>query len=74
MANWARDDEQIDMGLSETGWDSEMVNYPHVFELDGRTHMLYQGNGMGATASAQPYWRPRRHGDRHELDQTREDI
>ena len=48
MANWARDDEQIDMGFSETGWDSEMVNYPHVFELDGRTHMLYQGNGMGA--------------------------
>lgn len=63
MANWARDDEQIDMGLSETGWDSEMVNYPHVFELDGRTHMLYQGNGMGrdgfglAVLASEAAWR-----------------
>ena len=24
-----------------------MVNYPHLFELDGETYMLYQGNGMG---------------------------
>jgi sucrose-6-phosphate hydrolase SacC (GH32 family) len=47
MVNWHRDDALIDISLSETGWDSEMVNYPHVFELDGVTHMLYQGNGMG---------------------------
>jgi len=47
MVNWRRDDDQVDMGPSETGWDSEMVSYPHVFELDGATYMLYQGNGMG---------------------------
>ena len=45
--NWHRNDDLVDIGLSETGWDSEMVNYPHVFELDGKTYMLYQGNGMG---------------------------
>ncbi len=47
MVNWQRDDSQIDISLSETGWDSEMINYPHVFVLDGVTQMLYQGNGMG---------------------------
>ncbi len=47
--NWQRDDDRIDIRLSETGWDSEMINYPHVFELDGSTYMLYQGNGMGRT-------------------------
>ncbi len=49
MVNWQRKDEVVDISLSETGWDSEMVNYPHVFELDGATYMLYQGNGMGRT-------------------------
>lgn len=47
MLDWRRDDDLVDIGLSETGWDSEMVNYPHLFELDGATYMLYQGNGMG---------------------------
>jgi len=47
MVIWQRNDELVDIQLSKTGWDSEMVNYPHVFELDGATYMLYQGNGMG---------------------------
>ncbi|MEW6562857.1 MAG: glycosylase [Pseudomonadota bacterium] len=47
MLNWVRNDDQVNIALSEEGWDSEMVNYPHVFELDGTTYMLYQGNGMG---------------------------
>jgi len=47
MYNWQRNDKLVDIQLSDSGWDSEMVNYPHVFELDGATYMLYQGNGMG---------------------------
>jgi predicted GH43/DUF377 family glycosyl hydrolase len=47
MLDWRRDDDAIDISISETGWDSEMVNYPNVFELNGATYMLYQGNGMG---------------------------
>lgn len=47
MLTWQRNDALLDIGLSDSGWDSEMVNYPHVFELDGATYMLYQGNGMG---------------------------
>jgi len=49
MVHWQRHDEMAGMEVSETGWDSEMVNYPHVFTLDGETYMLYQGNGMGRT-------------------------
>ena len=49
MYNWNRHDELAGMDVSVSGWDSEMVNYPHVFSLDGETYMLYQGNGMGQT-------------------------
>lgn len=49
MINWRRNDDLVSISPSETGWDSEMVNYPHVFELDGSTYMFYQGNGMGRT-------------------------
>jgi len=47
MINWYRQDELAGMSVSASGWDSEMVNYPHVFMLDGVTYMLYQGNEMG---------------------------
>lgn len=47
MVTWHRRDELAGLTTSESGWDSEMVSYPHVFVLDGQTFMLYQGNGMG---------------------------
>lgn len=49
LVNWERDDTQVDLDISETGWDSEMVAYPTVFELDGSVYMLYAGNGNGRT-------------------------
>jgi predicted GH43/DUF377 family glycosyl hydrolase len=49
MVNWTRNDAMAGMDVSKDGWDSEMVNYPHVFLLDGETYMLYQGNAMGRT-------------------------
>jgi hypothetical protein len=33
--------------VSETGWDAESVSYPHIFELDGKLLMFYQGNEIG---------------------------
>lgn len=47
MLHWSRCDEKAGIDVSASGWDSEMVNYAHVFVLDGETYMLYQGNGMG---------------------------
>jgi hypothetical protein len=35
------------LDVSEEGWDSIMVEYPHVFEWKGRLLMLYNGNGFG---------------------------
>lgn len=47
LINWKRDDEQAGITVSEEGWDSEMVSYPHVFEMDGNIYMLYLGNAVG---------------------------
>lgn len=35
--------------VSEEGWDSEMIEYPFVFDHDGERYMLYNGNGYGKT-------------------------
>ena len=45
--SWTRDDTKSGITISEEGWDSEMVAYPHVFELDGDIYMLYLGNAVG---------------------------
>ena len=47
MLSWTRDDAKAGIDVSDEGWDSEMVSYPHVFDLDGSTYMLYLGNQVG---------------------------
>ena len=47
MINWVRDDSKAGIDVSEEGWDSEMLSYPHVFELDGTIYMFYLGNQVG---------------------------
>lgn len=47
LLHWTRDDSQTNLDVSDEGWDSEMVSYPHVFELDGETYLFYLGNGVG---------------------------
>ena len=47
LATWTRDDARAGLDVSADGWDSEMVSYPHVFELDGRTYLAYLGNEVG---------------------------
>lgn len=47
MLTWHRCDDQAGLTVSDHGWDAEMVSYPHLFNLDGQTYMLYQGNEMG---------------------------
>ncbi|MFQ5632711.1 MAG: glycosylase, partial [bacterium] len=47
MINWVRDDTKAGIDISDHGWDSEMVSFPHVFELDDRIYMLYLGNQFG---------------------------
>jgi hypothetical protein len=47
LFNWTREDARAGIEKSENGWDSESVSYPHVFELDNKVYMLYQGNEIG---------------------------
>jgi predicted GH43/DUF377 family glycosyl hydrolase len=47
LINWVRDDSKAGIKVSEEGWDSEMISYPHVFELDGKTYMAYLGDQVG---------------------------
>jgi hypothetical protein len=35
--------------VSPNGWDSEMIEYPFVFDHKGQRYMLYCGNGNGQT-------------------------
>jgi len=46
---WKRNDELVGIKPSEVGWDSEMVCYPCVFNMNGKRYMLYNGNGYGKT-------------------------
>ena len=46
---WTRDAAPDVPEASPTGWDSEMVTYPCVFDLGGARYMLYNGNGYGRT-------------------------
>ena len=45
--SWVRKDRETGIDTSPSGWDSEMVEYPHVFAHDGNLFMLYNGNRFG---------------------------
>ena len=46
---WERDLVSSGIDVSSNGWDSEMIEYPYVFEHNGQVFMLYNGNGYGKT-------------------------
>lgn len=47
LKTWTRDDENSGIDVSEDDWDSEMMCYPHLFQNDGKTYLLYNGNYFG---------------------------
>lgn len=49
LLNWERNDKLagIDISLEKNAFDSEMIAYPHVFELNNNIYMLYVGNEVG---------------------------
>jgi hypothetical protein len=56
---WIRRDDVGGLSPSNEGWDSEMVEYPWVFERAGIRYMLYNGNGYGRTGVGLAVWEPR---------------
>lgn len=47
LSNWTRDDENVGIDVTEGSWDSDMMCYPHVFEMDGDVYLMYNGNEFG---------------------------
>ena len=46
---WRRKDELVGIDVSAEGWDSEAIQYAHVFRHRGELYMLYNGNAYGKT-------------------------
>jgi hypothetical protein len=46
---WQRLDDRVGIAASATGWDSEMICYAAVIDVNGRRLMFYNGNRHGAT-------------------------
>lgn len=44
---WERMDNQVGIDVSRIGWDSEMIEYPCVFDHKNERYMLYNGNTFG---------------------------
>ena len=53
---WRRAPELAGLEPAATGWDSEMIAYPHVFDHAGRRWMLYCGNGFGRSGFGLAVW------------------
>jgi hypothetical protein len=49
LTNWTRDDSKVGISVSQDkdAFDNEMMAYPHVFEVNKKTYMLYLGNEVG---------------------------
>ncbi|MOA10709.1 hypothetical protein D3C78_1306110 [compost metagenome] len=47
--DWELALESTGIDVSAQGWDSEMIEYPFVFDHGGNRYMLYNGNGYGKT-------------------------
>lgn len=47
LRNWTRDDDQIPLAVEPGAWDGDMQCYPHVFKVDDRICLLYNGNEFG---------------------------
>jgi len=46
---WTRHDDDAGIDVSASGWDSGIVCYAAVFQSNGQTFMLYNGNDYGRT-------------------------
>ena len=47
--SWVRRDALAGISVSESGWDSDMIEYAYVFRHAKRFFMLYNGNDYGRT-------------------------
>lgn len=46
---WTRRDAEAGIERSESGWDSEMMEYCYRYDYGDRSYLFYNGNGFGKT-------------------------
>ncbi len=44
---WQRNDEIVGIDVSETGWDSEMIEYANIVSYKNEKYIFYNGDGYG---------------------------
>jgi hypothetical protein len=54
--HWQRHDDRVGIDVSESGWDSEMICYPHVIDVKSEKFLLYNGNGFGRSGFGCARW------------------
>jgi hypothetical protein len=54
--NYTRKDKEVAITVSDTGWDSEMLEYAYVFDYQGKRCMIYNGNNFGKTGLGIAVW------------------
>ena len=47
--SWKRRDDQVGIDVSDSGWDSEMICFPSIVDVNENRYMFYNGNDFGAT-------------------------
>jgi ribosomal protein L24E len=53
---WTRIGAQDKIDVSSEGWDSDMIEYPCVFDHGARRYLLYSGNGYGREGFGIAVW------------------
>jgi hypothetical protein len=54
--HWNLNLKNSGINVSQSGWDSEMIEYPFVFKHKSETFMLYNGNGYGKSGFGLAIW------------------
>ncbi|NVM17279.1 MAG: hypothetical protein HWN80_06150 [Candidatus Lokiarchaeota archaeon] len=47
LINWIRDDDNVGITTTQGDWDSSMMCYPNLVEVNGKIYLLYNGNEFG---------------------------
>lgn len=54
--SWTRLDHKVGMDVSESGWDSEMICFPAIVDVDNKRYMFYNGNRHGKDGFGLAIW------------------
>lgn len=46
---WSRKDHEVGIDVTNSSFDSEMIEYPFIFDHQGERYMIYNGNDYGKT-------------------------